>query len=587
MVSFRKKNFATDYPEMVINGDACNFKGRDLSEANFKEFIIQNVDFSQANLQGTNFREAKLLNVKMEEAKTGMSGSQVQPFKILSYCLALFSGITASYSLDFLFTQIYNPITSQETFDVLSKALFSHSQQLQDIFNECTSNSLNSLDSGTLSNQLIVDPTAIGFVIWIFILLAIAIFLVLKEGLRILFISFILSIILISFLIQAFVHDDNIAKISVIGLACFIGSITSVLVHAQSVYLARELNLIISSKMRIYRLNIIAVLGSLVGALLASSHFNLSWPSSIPLIISGFYLSKLAMNEKLEPNSSYKGSKIKPSRKARNQGSKNSEIFNDLFLEQPYFLVRIIFENILKRQITSFRGAEIKGGSLKNTNLKRADFPEGSTYVHDDVDLEGTGKKLSGRKYPEILDETDKSKEYIVNITGDRSIVVLGDKSMVSKKVEINIKDVNAGGNIVVGDGASADSSGSTFINRPVALSNEKIQNISEIISSLRDLAQSFPEEHKEDALLTLEDLERDISGSDKEEHNVKRVGLRLKKLMAAAAAALIAVSSGTAEFTDNTDKVAEHILGFTNKLEQLADNFGLSIEQNVFQSID
>ena len=78
--------------------------------------------------------------------------------------------------------------------------------------------------------------------------------------------------------------------------------------------------------------------------------------------------------------------------------------------------------------------------------------------------------------------------------------------------------------------------------------------DIERLITALRDQAQAFPEEHKDDALDTLDDLQSDLA---KPEPDKARIGRRLKKL--GAIATLTAATTAAA-------------VGFSADLAQLAD---------------
>lgn len=75
---------------------------------------------------------------------------------------------------------------------------------------------------------------------------------------------------------------------------------------------------------------------------------------------------------------------------------------------------------------------------------------------------------------------------------------------------------------------------------------------VSGLIRALREAAQSFPEDPQEEALMELDDLESDLAA---EPPNLKRVGRRLQRLIAAGQAA-----GGAAMFSSTVLQLAEQV---------------------------
>jgi hypothetical protein len=96
---------------------------------------------------------------------------------------------------------------------------------------------------------------------------------------------------------------------------------------------------------------------------------------------------------------------------------------------------------------------------------------------------------------------------------------------------------------------------------------NQNSDDISRLITALRQTAQQFPEDQKEDALMELDDLEADLKTPEKQDP--KRIGKRLKRLIAAGTA-VATLSSGAAAFSGN-------INDFTSNVLELAEKIGLS----------
>jgi hypothetical protein len=89
------------------------------------------------------------------------------------------------------------------------------------------------------------------------------------------------------------------------------------------------------------------------------------------------------------------------------------------------------------------------------------------------------------------------------------------------------------------------------------------------LITSLREQAQTFPSEHKEEALDVIDDIEIDIQRPQLDQN---RIGRRLKRL-AAVATAVGTIAGSAATFSGNLTE-------FTSNVSELADTLGLPIEQ-------
>lgn len=82
---------------------------------------------------------------------------------------------------------------------------------------------------------------------------------------------------------------------------------------------------------------------------------------------------------------------------------------------------------------------------------------------------------------------------------------------------------------------------------------NHNSDDISRLLTALREMAQRFPEEQREEALMELEDLEADLKTPGKREP--KRIGRRLQRLMALGAETTF--SENISEFTGNVLELA------------------------------
>ena len=95
------------------------------------------------------------------------------------------------------------------------------------------------------------------------------------------------------------------------------------------------------------------------------------------------------------------------------------------------------------------------------------------------------------------------------------------------------------------------------------------LDDITRLITALRGQAQTFPAEHKDEALDVLKDLERDIQDP---EPDTNRIGRRLKGL-AAIATTVGALAGGAATFSGNLNT-------FTGNVMELTETLGIPVEQ-------
>lgn len=107
------------------------------------------------------------------------------------------------------------------------------------------------------------------------------------------------------------------------------------------------------------------------------------------------------------------------------------------------------------------------------------------------------------------------------------------------------------------------DQIGGTFNNY-----GAKLEDVAQLLSTLREQAQAFPSEHKADALDILDDLDADFT---KPALDPNRIGRRLKQLVAIAST-VGAIAGGAATFSGNL-KV------FTSNVTELAEVLELPIE--------
>lgn len=110
------------------------------------------------------------------------------------------------------------------------------------------------------------------------------------------------------------------------------------------------------------------------------------------------------------------------------------------------------------------------------------------------------------------------------------------------------------------------------------------IRNVSTLISTLREISKSFPEEHKKEVLLDLDSIDDSLDKDEvKEPIHIRN---HLKRLMAVGAT-VFALSGGAATVSGNLNeisgdavKMTENATLFTEKVKQLAGELGFDIGQ-------
>ena len=83
------------------------------------------------------------------------------------------------------------------------------------------------------------------------------------------------------------------------------------------------------------------------------------------------------------------------------------------------------------------------------------------------------------------------------------------------------------------------------------------IDEIAKLTDSLRDTAQSFPEAQREEALVTLDDLQEDLSHPDRQKP--ERIKVRLVRLLVIAGT-ITGIVAGAADFSNNLLELAEKL---------------------------
>jgi hypothetical protein len=95
------------------------------------------------------------------------------------------------------------------------------------------------------------------------------------------------------------------------------------------------------------------------------------------------------------------------------------------------------------------------------------------------------------------------------------------------------------------------------------------LDEITRLLTALREQAQTFPAEHRDEALDLIEDLEADLQ---KPEPDPNRIGRRLKRL-AAVATTVGTLTAGAVTFSGNINEFAGNVI-------ELTETLGIPIEQ-------
>lgn len=91
-----------------------------------------------------------------------------------------------------------------------------------------------------------------------------------------------------------------------------------------------------------------------------------------------------------------------------------------------------------------------------------------------------------------------------------------------------------------------------------------KLEEVARLLSALREQAQTFPDEYREDALDAINDLELDLKEASPDPN---RIGRRLKRLAAAASAAGM-IAGGAATFSSDVKNFASNVVELTEVLD-------------------
>jgi uncharacterized protein YjbI with pentapeptide repeats len=167
------------------------------------------------------------------------------------------------------------------------------------------------------------------------------------------------------------------------------------------------------------------------------------------------------------------------------------------------------------------------------------------------AEVETQTKALYQRQLAEAQDEI-KALERSLDKTLEKLAMASGDNST-------NLNFYGPTGNVA-----------GTNYGSMTAYINQNSDEIARLLTGLREKAQSFPEEQKEEALMEIDDLESDLQTPEKQDP--KRIGKRLKRLMAAGTAA-IAISGSAATASGNLNEFATNVLELGEKIGFTQEN--------------
>jgi len=507
------------------------FSNADLRGANFKNAVIKDFDFSKCLLQGVNFEGAKFDNVNFTAVQTGLTAAWALLLRTMCFPISLLAGLICGYSFFFLYGLALNPI--------------------------CESNAEN-------CNRAFEQIIGISMIVLFVVVLLIAY----SKGLRVTFFVFVVVISAIAFVMTA-TNDEAYATPSILGLANFIGGLSGIIVQSQSSYLNsklddRQIKLLRTEtqsnltrntlfvRLRHLAMFLLSLVGTYIGAFLSlreeqkPSTWILALPLALPivLVLLGQTFAKLAIFDR----------------------------------STKYTFIRSLFDSITQVLDTNFGGATLKDVVFERANLGYANFPgatiEGkTTFDGSDRNIRQEINLASG-----LPKNSSDSNGKNVNI-GKVDTLIIGDR-VTNSNSDFSNSTIRANGPFAPGGRAEMRDVHDNSIN----IYNEKTEKITQLITSLRETSKSFPEEEQEKVALSLDDLEKDIKNPEEGE---KRIGLRLKHLMAAGATVL-ALSGGVAtvsgslnEISGDAIKMTENATLFTEKVKQLAGELGLNIGQD------
>jgi len=132
-------------------------------------------------------------------------------------------------------------------------------------------------------------------------------------------------------------------------------------------------------------------------------------------------------------------------------------------------------------------------------------------------------------------------------ITGSNITMTHNQNESVANETTINTPNSNIG---FINSGSGTVSNFSQNI-------GQNIDEVTKLISSLRDMAKEFPETQREEALVHLDDLQEDISTPEKQKP--ERMKIRLGRLLVISGT-IAGIVAGAAEFSNNVLELSEKL---------------------------
>ncbi len=194
---------------------------------------------------------------------------------------------------------------------------------------------------------------------------------------------------------------------------------------------------------------------------------------------------------------------------------------------------------------------------------------------------------LKGRTWIDFGEpEPDPMEQLLWGITGKRGILgttcTEGDSNSIRIKEKLEIVEKHNSDLVEIAKSqairpmnsqtnqhfhASVGNVASTNYGSMTAHINQNSDDIHHLLTTLRNMAQCFPEEQKDEALMELDDIESDLKTPEKQ--TPKRIGKRFQRLIAAGTAAAT-VAGGAATFSGNLNE-------FTTNVVELAEKVGIA----------
>lgn len=213
----------------------------------------------------------------------------------------------------------------------------------------------------------------------------------------------------------------------------------------------------------------------------------------------------------------------------------------------------------------SIQAIERKQGEAFVVRLEVSEGADKSAIESSAKELYKTKLALMEQRYRDVLQAKDGEivayREQSANLM--KITEMLAARPPMSETPKYDLRGAQFGGGYVAGNVEGNQYGG--IINNY----GSNAEDITSLLTALRDQAQTFPTDQKDEANDVLDDLEHDLA---EEQPNQGRIGRRLKKLVALGAA-IGTIASGAAA-------VSGDVSTFTGNVIELTEQLGIPIEQ-------